>query len=126
MNWLAEGRALAFGWTGPDMTWPSSSLRLQDTAAPGSDLIASRVVLPLVNAAGTFGDGCTISPDGKVAFGVASGPGAGQAAIGSVVAFSAAARKPAVSARGHRSRAATRSAAATTCRCGLATPAGTC
>jgi hypothetical protein len=91
MNWLAEGRALAFGWTGPDMTWPSSSLRLLDTAAPGSDLIASRVVLPLVNAAGTFGDGCTISPDGKVAVGVASGPGAGQAAIGSVVAFSAAA-----------------------------------
>jgi hypothetical protein len=89
MSFLADGRTLAFSWTGPSETSPSSSLRLLDTAAPGDDLMASRAVLPLVNAAGTFG-GYTISPNGKVVVGTVTSP------AGPVVAFSAATRRPSV------------------------------
>jgi hypothetical protein len=85
MNFLADGRTLAFSWTGSSETSPSSSLRLLDTAMPGDDLMASRAVLPLVNAAGRF-DGYTISPNGKVVVGTVTSP------AGSVVAFSAATR----------------------------------
>jgi hypothetical protein len=94
MNFLADGQTLAFSWTGPSQTSPSSSLRLLDTAAPGDDLMASRPVLPFANAAGTF-DGYTISPNGKVVVGTVTSPG------GSVVAFSAATRRPSVLYRPH-------------------------
>lgn len=89
MNFLADGRTLAFSWTGSSETSPSSSLRLLDTAAPGDDLTASRAVLPLVTAAGTFG-GYTISPNGKVVVGTVTSP------AGPVVAFSAATRRSSV------------------------------
>jgi hypothetical protein len=93
MNFLADGRTLAFTWTGS----PSSSLRLLDTAAPGNDLLASRAVLPF-NATGAF-NGYTISPNGKVVVGIVRGLSTGvvdgaRVPVGSVVAFSAAARTP--------------------------------
>jgi hypothetical protein len=100
MNFLADGRTLAFTWTGSSDASSSSSLRLLDTAAPGDDLLSGRAVLPLVNAAGTF-DGYTISPNGKVVVGTAIGPRTGvvdgaRVPLGSVVAFSAATRTPSV------------------------------
>jgi hypothetical protein len=100
MNWLADGRTLAFSWTGPSETSPSSSLRLLDTTAPGDDLMASRAVLPLVTTAGAV-DGYTISPNGKVVVGTAGGPRTGvvdgvRVPAGSVLAFSAATRTPSI------------------------------
>jgi hypothetical protein len=99
MNWLADGKTLAFTWTGAAETSPSSSLRLLDTAAPGNDLLASRLVLRTFNQAGDFSD--TISPNGHVVIGVerclpGCGPGSPgivqghRAALGSVIEFSAA------------------------------------
>jgi hypothetical protein len=87
-------------WTGSSETSPSSSLRLLGPAADGDDLMASRAVLPLVNAAGGF-DGYTISGNGKVVVGTVSGPRTGvvdgaRVAVGSVVAFSAGTRTPSV------------------------------
>ena len=72
MNFLADGRTLAFSWTGPSETSPSSALRLLDTAAPGSDLMAGRAVLRFANGPGMV-EGYTLSPNGRVAVGVASG-----------------------------------------------------
>jgi hypothetical protein len=102
MNFLADGRTLAFSWTGSSETSRSSSLRLLDTAAPGDDLMASRAVLPLVNAAGTF-DGYTISPNGKVVVGTVTSPAQ------SVVAFSAATRRPSVLYQPHAGKGQTAS-----------------
>ena len=100
MNFLANGRTLAFSWTGPSETSPSSALRLLDTAAPGSDLLAGRAVLRFANQAGTF-DSYTLSPNGKVVVGTAIGPRTGvvngtRVPFGSVVAFSATTRTPSV------------------------------
>lgn len=72
MNFLAGGRALAFSWTGPSETSPSSALRLLDTAAPGSDLMAGRAVLRFANEAGMV-KGYTLSPDGRIAVAVFRG-----------------------------------------------------
>jgi hypothetical protein len=72
MNFLADGRTLAFSWTGPSETSPSSALRLLDTAAPGSDLMAGRAVLRFANEPGMV-ESYTLSPNGRVAVGVASG-----------------------------------------------------
>ena len=56
----------------PVQTSPSSALRLLDTAAPGSDLMAGRAVLRFANGLGMV-EGYTLSPNGGVAVGVASG-----------------------------------------------------
>jgi hypothetical protein len=69
MSFLADGKTLAFNWTGPATTSPSSALRLLDTTAPGNDLLAGRAVLRLVNQYGGFAD-YTISPDGKTLIGI--------------------------------------------------------
>jgi hypothetical protein len=98
MNWLADGKTLAFTWTGAAETSPSTSLRLLDTAAPGNDLLASRPVLRTFNRAGDFS--YTISPDGLAVIGIerclpGCGPGSPgivqghRAALGSVIKFSA-------------------------------------
>ena len=99
MNWLADGKTLAFTWTGAAETSPSTSLRLLDTVAPGDDLLASRPVLRTFNRAGDFS--YTISPDGHAVIGIEQclpgcGPGSPgivqghRAALGSVIEFSAA------------------------------------
>jgi hypothetical protein len=99
MNWLADGKTLAFTWTGATEISPSSSLRLLDTAASGNNLLASRPVLRTFNQAGDFS--YTISPRGHVVIGVerclpGCGPGSPgivqgrRAVLGSVVEFSAA------------------------------------
>jgi hypothetical protein len=99
MNWLADGKTLAFTWTGAAETSPSTSLRLLDTAAPGHDLLASRPVLRTFNRAGDFS--YTISPDGHMVIGIEQclpgcGPGSPgivqghRAALGSVIEFSVA------------------------------------
>jgi hypothetical protein len=91
MNWLADGRTLAFNWTGSPGTAPAAaSLRLLDTAAPGSDLMAGRAVLPSVYQARAFSYFTTLSPDGQVVVGVASGSAASRAPEDSVLAFSTA------------------------------------
>lgn len=68
MNWLADGKTLAFTWTGAAETSPSTSLRLLDTTAPGDDLLASHLVLRRYNRAGDFS--YTISPDGHTVIGI--------------------------------------------------------
>lgn len=96
MNWLADGRTLAFNWT-DSVTSPGFSYpRLLDTAAPGSDLMAVRAVLPYRDEAGMFGDYTTVSPNGQVVVGKANGSAAGHAPAGSVVAFSTTTGKPTV------------------------------
>jgi hypothetical protein len=70
MAWLADGRTLAFNWLGYDSPTPAS-MRLLDTAAPGSDLLAGHAVLPLNRS--EFSD-FTISPDGQVLIGIADHP----------------------------------------------------
>jgi hypothetical protein len=107
MTWLANGRTLAFNWTtaarpveisdlAPADAHSGSSLRLLDTEAPGSDLMASRAVLPSVYEAGPFrndtatGAAATLSPDGQVVVGSASGAAASHAPADSVLAFSTA------------------------------------
>jgi hypothetical protein len=107
MSWLADNKTLAFSWVGPAQTSPSSALRLLDTAAPGGDLMAGHVVMPLRNEAGTFGQ-LTLSPGGKAMVGTEiGGPGGGpggpsgtvaghRVIAGSVVGFAAATRRPAL------------------------------
>jgi hypothetical protein len=101
MNWLADGKTLAFTWIGPTEVSPSSSLRLLDTAARGDDLFAGHAVLRLANPVGSFGD-YTISPDGKAVFGIVGGlgmPGVVQGhrvVMGSLIQFAAATRSPRV------------------------------
>jgi hypothetical protein len=106
MQWLADGKTLAFNWTGGAQVSRSATLRLLDTAVPGHDLMASTAVLRLVNRAGSF-DGYTISPNGKTLIGVVAclpgclpgSPGTVNGhrdALGSVIRFSAASGTPAV------------------------------
>jgi hypothetical protein len=94
IRWLADGRTLAFSWSYP-LDSARGSLRLLDTAAPGTDLLASRSVLKLSNAAGKFMD-LVISADGRVLIGTPASPGGpfgvvrGQpTTLGDVIAFSA-------------------------------------
>jgi hypothetical protein len=88
MNFLANGRTLAFSWTAPSSgTSPSSSLRLLDTAAPGSDLTAGGAVLRFANQPGMV-DGYTLSPNGRIAIVVESGRPY-QAVVGSMAVHTA-------------------------------------
>jgi hypothetical protein len=92
MTWLADNRTLALAW------WPtngrpaiSASLRLLDTAAPGSNLLAGRAVLKLISPAGKF-PGLAISQTGRVLVGSTyyypGGVVQGQrVAIGSLIRF---------------------------------------
>lgn len=92
VSWLAGSRTLAVNWLGFSPAAPPSSLRLLDTAAPGTDLLSGRAVLPLNRS--QFND-LRISPDGRVAIGIADHPGSlpvvqGRTAVlGSVIGFSA-------------------------------------
>lgn len=106
MAFLADGKTLAFNWTGPATTSPSSALRLLDTTAPGNNLLAGRAVLRLVNQAGGYAS-YTISPDGKELIGIltcvpdcrpsTTAPAFGRSVpLGSVIRFSAAGGPPAV------------------------------
>ncbi|HTW04216.1 MAG TPA: hypothetical protein VMF87_28220 [Streptosporangiaceae bacterium] len=90
MNWLADGRTLAFDWTASPETPDAFSLRLLDTAAPGTDLMRGRAVLPSVYQARPFNEFPTLSPNGQVVVGTANGSAASRAPGDSVLAFSAA------------------------------------
>jgi hypothetical protein len=68
MQWLANGRVLAFNWLGSGSAAPSS-LRLLDTQAPGSDLLAGHVLR--VRGFHQLSD-LAISPDGNVLIGIAN------------------------------------------------------
>ena len=84
MAWLADGKTLAFNWTGPAAVSPSTGLRLLDTSAPGNNLLSGAFMLRAYNHAGSFGD-YTITPDGKTLLGVvACLPGCGQNSLGTV------------------------------------------
>jgi hypothetical protein len=84
MAWLADGKTLAFNWDGPAAVSPSTGLRLLDTTAPGDNLLSGAFVLRAYNRAGSFDD-YTISPDGKMLFGVvACLPGCPRNSIGTV------------------------------------------
>jgi hypothetical protein len=96
MGWLADGRTLAFNWSAPMYSNADVSLHLLDTAAPGRDLLAGRAVLPPVYAAQAFTNDTTLSPNGQVVVGVASGYRVSRSTQGSVVAFSTATGKPTV------------------------------
>jgi hypothetical protein len=94
ISWLADNRTLALSWSYP-FNSDRGSLRLLDTAAPGTSLLASRSVLPLNNAAGKFMD-VVISEDGRVLIGTSAFPGGpfgvvhGQpTSLGDVIRFSA-------------------------------------
>jgi WD40-like Beta Propeller Repeat len=65
MAWLADGKTLAFTWTGPAQVSPSTGLRLLDTSAPGSNLLSGAFVLRAYNRAGSFDD-YNMSPDGRM------------------------------------------------------------
>jgi len=69
MTWLADG-TLAINWLGFGSPTPAS-LRLLDTAAPGTDLLAGRTVAALNR--NEFSD-FTISPDGQILIGIADHP----------------------------------------------------
>lgn len=72
MAWLADGKTLAFNWTGPAQA-PLTGLRLLDTSAAGGNLLSGPFVLSAYNHAGSFSvtfDGYNISPDGKALLGV--------------------------------------------------------
>jgi hypothetical protein len=100
MNWLADGRTLAFNWIGSLVEAPATmSMPLLDTLAPGSDPMAGRAVPE--SLFGSFGfprfaDYTTLSPNGRVVVGVASAYPTGLAPPGSLVAISTATGKPAV------------------------------
>jgi hypothetical protein len=96
MNWLADGRTLAFNWIASIASSAEVSLHLLDTAAPGSDLLAGRAVLPSVYAAQAFNNDTTLSPNGHVVVGVANGYRVSESPQGSVVAFSTATGEPTV------------------------------
>jgi hypothetical protein len=97
MSWLADGRTLAFNWTASAETPSTTSLRLLDTTAPGSDLMAGRAVLPSVYGARTFSNHTTVlSPNGQVVVGSASGSAASRPPEDSVLAFSTATGKETV------------------------------
>ena len=90
MTWLADGRMLAFNWIDWADTPPARSLRLLDTAAPGSNLMQAPAVLPSVYEARPFEDDSALSPNGQIVVGSASGSAASRAPEDSVVAFSTA------------------------------------
>jgi hypothetical protein len=90
MTWLTDGRMLAFNWIDWADTPPARSLRLLDTAAPGSNLMQAPAVLPSVYEARPFEDDSALSPNGQVVVGSASGSAASRAPEDSLVAFSAA------------------------------------
>jgi hypothetical protein len=69
VTWLANGRTVALNWLGSAAE--PSSVRLLDTAAPGSDLLAGPEVLPLNR--NQFSD-LVISPDGRILTGDADHP----------------------------------------------------
>jgi len=104
MAWLADGKTLAFNWTGPAQVSPSTGLRLLDTSAPGNNLLSGAFMLRAYNRAGSFDD-YTISPDRKMQLGVvACLPGCGQGSpgtvqghpdqLGSLIQFAAATKAP--------------------------------
>jgi hypothetical protein len=95
MNWLSDGRTLAFNWSESVADTPAT-LRLLDTAAPGSDLIADSTVLPSRYPPFAIQSYTTLSPDGQAMVGVASAYPQSPAPQGSVVAFSTATGQPAV------------------------------
>jgi dipeptidyl aminopeptidase/acylaminoacyl peptidase len=70
IRWLAGSRTLAVNWLGFSSATPSS-LRLLDTAAPGTDPLSGRAVLPLNPS--QFSD-LSISPDGRMLIGIADHP----------------------------------------------------
>jgi hypothetical protein len=69
VTWLTDGRTVAFNWLGSAAV--PSSVRLLDTAAPGSDLLAGPQVLPVNRS--QFSD-LVISPDGRILTGDADHP----------------------------------------------------
>jgi hypothetical protein len=96
MTWLADGRTLAFNWTASADTSPAASLRLLDTAAPGSNLLRGQAVLPSLYEARAFEEDTALSPNGQVVVGSASGSAASRAPEDSVISFSAATGKETV------------------------------
>jgi hypothetical protein len=100
MSWLPDDRTLAFNWSDQPTYDPGmTSLRLLDTEAPGSNLMASRAVP--ASGYGPFGyprftDYTTLSPNGQVVVGAASAYPANPAPQGSLLAVSTATGKPAV------------------------------
>jgi hypothetical protein len=96
MSWLADGRTLAFNWAASQRTISDGYLRLLDTEAPGSDLMASRRVLPSVYDAHLLIVDSMISPDGQVVVGAVNESAANRAPVNSVLAFSTATGKQTV------------------------------
>jgi hypothetical protein len=96
MSWLANGRTLAFNWAPSQRTIGDADLRLLDTEAPGSDLMASRRVLPSVYDAHQLVSPSMLSPDGQVVVGAVNESAANRAPVNSVVAFSTATGKQTV------------------------------
>jgi hypothetical protein len=90
MSWLADGHTLAFNWAASERTLSSTYPRLVDTDAPGSDLMASRRILPSVYDAHRVINDTTLSPDGQVVVGAANSNDGNRAPVNSVVAFSTA------------------------------------
>lgn len=97
MNWLADGRTLAFSWNvSLQGNMATMALRLLDTAVPGSDLMADSTE-PRFGYPGFAGQSyTTLSPNGQVMVGVASAYPQSPAPQGSVVAFSTATGLPTV------------------------------
>jgi hypothetical protein len=94
VSWLADNRTLAFSWA-YSFGSARGSVRLLDTAAAGTNLLAGQSVLQLNNPAGKFQD-LVISADGRVLIGTAAYPGGPfgvvqgrSTALGDVIRFSA-------------------------------------
>jgi hypothetical protein len=107
MAWLADNQTVAFNWSSSSALTPTeASLRLVDTAAPGSDLMAAKAVLPSVYQAHAFAPYTMLSPNGQEVVGAASGNRVSQAPMSSLVSFSTLTGKPTVLFRaspiGHR------------------------
>ena len=93
LTWLADNRTLAFTWW-PTYSKPASgSMRLLDTAAPGTNLLHNRRELALFNPAGGY-DYFVISGNGDVLVGTSNeytnplGKVQGQRVpLGSVISF---------------------------------------
>jgi hypothetical protein len=96
INWLADNRTLAFNWTASADAPAAISLHVLDTAAPGSDLMRGRTVLPSVFQARPFNEYPTLSPNGQVVVGSANGSAASRAPEDSVLAFATATGKETV------------------------------
>jgi WD40-like Beta Propeller Repeat len=96
MSWLADGRTLAFNWAHSQRTVSDAYLRLLDTEAPGSDLMAGRRVLPSVYDAHRLINDAALSPDGQVVAGASNASAANRAPVNSVLAFATATGKETV------------------------------